>query len=56
MDLSYNFWENMTYLLGGIVVAGIFAAISQVINIKMLAQQHTSLKVCMKKEDNVEPK
>ena len=50
MVYDYNFWENMTYLLGGVVVAGILAAIAQIISIRMLTSGSTKFRICMKKE------
>lgn len=47
--MDVNFWENMTFLLAGVVIAGISAAVAQTINIRMLTGGQTRLRVCVKK-------
>lgn len=51
MEFDINFWENMTYLLGGIVFAGVCAALAQIISIRMLTSQ-TKINIAFKKEDS----
>lgn len=51
MQYDANFWENMTYLLGGIVLAGVMAAAAQIIHLRMLVG-HTKFRICVKKEGN----
>lgn len=50
MQTDANFWENMTYLLGGIVLAGIMAAAAQIIHLRMLVSGQTKFRICVKKE------
>jgi peptidoglycan biosynthesis protein MviN/MurJ (putative lipid II flippase) len=55
VEFTYNFWENMTFLLGGVVVAGILAAIAQIITLRMINNTSTKLRINSKKvsEDGI---